>query len=660
MAKNRLSTTTSPYLLQHASNPVFWEPWDTQAVDRAITLDRPILLSIGYSACHWCHVMEKESFTDPAIAEIMNREFVCIKVDREERPDIDAIYIDAVQAMTGSAGWPLHAFLTPKQIPFFGGTYFPPQPRPGTPSWEETLLAVARAWKDRRSDIEEQTGQIETYLQTSRAFTARDDEFDPGCIAAAIEQLRQCFDTINGGFGKAPKFPQAPVLEFLLLQPEGQPLALQTLRSMASGGIFDHIGGGFARYCVDAQWTVPHFEKMLYDNALLARTYLHGWQVSRDETLLATCKATLDWMLRDLHNPHGGFYSSLDADSEGEEGTFYVWDINELRELLDDDAPAAITWFGASSEGNFNGKNILESRGPLPPEAVQARIRTKLLAARTRRIHPHRDSKQIASWNALAITAFAEAGAALDEQRYIDVAKATAHFLLNQMRDSQKNLFRSFNDDQASITAFLDDYAHTIEALLTLYETTFESPWLDTASELADQMIKLFYDHENGGFFFTSTTTQQLIARRKELEDNPLPAGNSSAAFCLLRLKEITGEEHYSSYAKTALTVGIEAVQRFPQGFGHLLQAIAFFITPTQQIVLSGQDTESFQQIINAAFHPHKVVLHLKDRPEYQARLVAAQQVSDNQTIAYLCEDFTCQEPVTDLDALQKRFSREQ
>ena len=425
---NALAHETSPYLLQHSENPVDWLPWGEAALRRAREEDRPLLVSIGYSACHWCHVMERESFEDESAAALMNENFVCVKVDREERPDVDALYMEAVQAMTGQGGWPLNIFLTPEQAPFYGGTYFPPAPGHGRPSWRQVLLAVADAWEKRRDELREDAAAMTQRLTGAASLTASDDPITAATLDQAVASLQAGFDSVNGGWGQAPKFPASSAIEFLLARGE-HPMALQSLRAMASGGIHDQVGGGFSRYSVDASWTVPHFEKMLYDNALLARAYLHGWLASGDELLRRTCEETLDWALREMRAPDGGFYSALDADSEGVEGKFYVWTVGELVSALGPDADHALGWLGATEHGNFHegppGSNVLESRGPEPDPQTRARIRARLLEVRARRVRPGTDDKRVTSWNALMVCALAEAGAALGRPDYLDAARDT-------------------------------------------------------------------------------------------------------------------------------------------------------------------------------------------------------------------------------------------
>ncbi len=603
---NALASETSPYLRQHAENPVDWLPWGEQALQRAVAENKPLLVSIGYSSCHWCHVMERESFEDERTAALMNEEFVCVKVDREERPDVDALYMEAVQNMTGRGGWPLNVFLTPEQLPFYGGTYFPPEPRHGMPAWTQVLQAIAESWAEQSEQIRAGGEQLRERLSGGAQLTPREEPITVATLDAAVERLRENFDVQEGGFGGAPKFPQASVLEFLLLRGERE-MTLATLRAMAGGGIHDQLGGGFSRYSVDRFWTVPHFEKMLYDNALLARAYLHGWQAFGERRLLDVCLDTLAWALREMRGPEGGFYSALDADSEGVEGRFYVWTTSELRELLGEDAGAAIDWFGASEQGNFEdphdpqpGLNVLQDRehdrfARELDEATRERIRSTLLAARERRVRPGLDDKRLTSWNALMICALAEAGAALRDapvdgidpglsEELLGAARTCAEFVLRDLRDERGRLLRTYNDGHAKIDAYLEDHAFLLEALLVLFETTCEERWFDQAIELADELIARFADPELGGFFSTAIDQEALIARRKDLEDTPIPAGASSAAAGLLRLSQLTGEESYERHAVSVLRLLQEIAPRHPAAFGHLLQAMHSYLSPARPI----------------------------------------------------------------------------
>jgi uncharacterized protein YyaL (SSP411 family) len=592
---NALAQETSPYLRQHAENPVDWLPWGPVAFARAQAENKPLLVSIGYSACHWCHVMERESFEDPRTAALMNESFVCVKVDREERPDVDALYMEAVQGMTGHGGWPLNVFLTPEQLPFYGGTYFPPDARHGMPAWTQVLQAIAESWEQNSEEIRAGGERLRERLSGGARLSPSGEPLQESSLDDAISTLAESFDARHGGFGTAPKFPQAPVLELLLLRDGGRAMALSTLHAMASGGIHDQLGGGFARYSVDASWTVPHFEKMLYDNALLARAYLHGWQRSKDARLREVCVDTLEWALREMRGPEGGFYSALDADSEGVEGRFYVWTVAELEEILGEDAGAASAWLGVTEQGNFQdphdpqpGLNVLSDRvhagEGTPDDETRERSRARLLAARKLRTRPGLDDKRLTSWNALMISALADAGAALAEPRYLDAAAACAEFLRRDMRDLDGRLLRTYNHGQAKIRAYLEDHAFLLEALIALFEATCEERWFHEAVALADEMIERFADPELGGFFSTASDGEPLVARRKDLEDSPIPSGSSSAAVGLLRLAQLTGSEEYERQALGALALVAEIAPRHPSAFGHMLQAQHWHFAPARPI----------------------------------------------------------------------------
>ncbi|MGH2864030.1 MAG: thioredoxin domain-containing protein [Solirubrobacteraceae bacterium] len=587
---NALAQETSPYLRQHAENPVDWLPWGPVAIERARAQDKPLLVSIGYSACHWGHVLERESVEDPRTARLMNECFVCVKVDREERPDVDAIYMEAVQGMTGHGGWPLNVFLTPEQLPFYGGTYFPPEPRQGMPAWTQLLQAIAESWEVDREQIRAGGERLRERLAGAARLSPATEPLREDALKQAVATLAASFDARHGGFGTAPKFPQAAVLELLLLG-EGRSMALSTLHAIAGGGIHDQLGGGFSRYSVDAAWTVPHFEKMLYDNALLARAYLHGWQASGDLRLREVCTRTLDWAMREMRGPEGGFYSALDADSEGVEGRFYVWTSSELRELLGADARAAIAWLGLTEQGNFQdphdpqpGLNVLTDRGIAPDEKTSARIRGTLLQARAGRVHPALDDKRLTSWNALMLCALAEAGAALGRPAYLEAAVACAEFLQREMRDGRGRLLRTYNDGRAKLDGYLEDHAFLLEALLALFEASCEERWLQEATALADELIERFADAEQGGFFATASDGEALIVRRKDLEDSPIPSGSSSAALGLLRLAQLTGVERYQHHARGAISLVSEIAPRHPGAFGHMLQAMHWQLAPARPI----------------------------------------------------------------------------
>ncbi len=587
---NALALESSPYLRQHAENPVDWLAWGSLAFARAHERDVPVLVSIGYSACHWCHVMERESFADPATAALMNEHFVCVKVDREERPDVDALYMEAVQSMTGHGGWPLNVFLTPEQLPFYGGTYFPPSTRQGMPSWHEVLQAIAELWRESPQQVRSSGERLREHLERSGALAPSPEEPHERDLERAVENLHAVYDRSGGGFGGAPKFPQASVLEFLLLRGE-RDMSGSTLSAMAAGGIHDQLGGGFHRYSVDASWTVPHFEKMLYDNALLARAYLHGWRTLGQEDLREVCVDTLEWALREMRGPEGGFFSALDADSEGVEGRFYVWTRAQLRELLGEDAQAASDWLGVGAKGNFSdphhpepGLNVLSARGPRPPRQQERRIRERLLTAREQRPRPACDTKRLTAWNALMVSALADAGAELGEPRYTEAALACAEFLLRDMHDAQGRLLRSYNDGGARIGAFLDDHALLLEALIALFEATCEERFYERARALADTLIERFADEQRGGFFMSARDGEPLIARRRDLEDSPLPSGSSSAALALLRLAQLSGEQLYERHALAALRLTHELAGRYPSAFGHTLQALHWCLAPARPL----------------------------------------------------------------------------
>jgi uncharacterized protein YyaL (SSP411 family) len=515
----------------------------------------------------------------------MNERFVCVKVDREERPDLDALYMEAVQGMTGHGGWPLNVFLTPEGLPFYGGTYFPPQERPGMPSFRQVLLAVAESWGEQGEEIRASGERIRGRLLGGALLKPTPGPIDPSLLDTALDGLRASFDATNGGFGGAPKFPQASVLEFLMARGERQ-MSLYTLRSMMGGGIHDQVGGGFHRYAVDDTWTVPHFEKMLYDNALLARAYLHGAQLAEDERLLEVAHDTLNWALREMRAPEGGFYSALDADSDGVEGRFYVWSTAELRDVLGGDAEAAICWFGATEQGNFvdphhpaPGWNVLEDRGPRPDAETRARIRARLLTAREGRSRPPLDDKRLTSWNALMISALAEAGGV-----FLDAGVDCAKFVLEELRTPDGRLLRTYNRGQARLDAYLEDHAFLLEAFIALFEATCEERWLLHSTTLAEEMIERFSDPENGGFFSTAVDGEQLIARRKELEDAPIPAGGSSAAMGLLRLAQLTGERRYEQASASVIQLLRTIAPKHPTSFGHLLQAMHWHVSPMRPI----------------------------------------------------------------------------
>ncbi|MDA0167281.1 thioredoxin domain-containing protein [Solirubrobacter ginsenosidimutans] len=644
---NRLASETSPYLLQHAENPVDWYPWGDEAFALAHSTDRPVLVSIGYAACHWCHVMEHETFEDPEVALVMNTHFVCIKVDREERPDVDAIYMDAVQAMTGQGGWPLNAFLTPDGVPFFAGTYFPPEPRHGLPSWRDLLVGIWNAWTTQRTEIDEAARMNVPRLQGAAFMEAPAEDISPALLDTAVSSLKRAFDAEHGGWGGAPKFPATSAIEFLLARGE-LAMPLQTLRRMASGGIYDQIGGGFARYSVDARWLVPHFEKMLYDNALLARAYLHAYQVSDEPLFRRVCEETLDWAMRELRQDEGGFASSLDADSEGVEGKFYVWTVDEIRAALGELADVAIQHFGVTEGGNFEGANILV-RATSDPAELRA-IKTGLLEARSSRVRPALDDKRLTSWNALMISALADAGAALGRADYLAAAVACAEFVERELRDASGRLLRTFNRGRAKLPAYLEDHAYLLEAYLTLYEATFDARWFSRAVALAEDLLEHFHDPERGGFFSVSDDHTGLIARRKDLEDAPIPSGGSAACFGLLRLARFTGDARYEDAALSLIKLLHTVAPEHPLAFGHLLRAIDFHLGPVREVALAGDDVSALAAVVREAFLPYVVLAGGSgDIPLLHGRVPV-----DGMAAAYVCERFTCQLPLLSHEELAK------
>jgi uncharacterized protein len=649
---NRLAQETSPYLLQHRDNPVDWYPWGEEALERARREDRPILLSVGYSACHWCHVMERESFEDPETAAYMNEHFVNVKVDREERPDVDALYMEAVQAISGQGGWPMTVFLDPEGVPFYGGTYFPPDEGRGMPSFRMVMEAVIQAFEDKREELREKAPQMRAHLGAVGRVAPAAEPVEAALLDAAVQGLQARADLERGGFGGAPKFPPASALELLLAR--GSTVIVErTLDAMLAGGIYDQLGGGFARYSVDAAWLVPHFEKMLYDNALLARAYLHGWQALGHERYRRACEETLDWVLREMRGPEGGFYSALDADSEGEEGRFYTWTPEEIRAVLGADGDAVIELYGVTESGNFEGRNILHLAGgaDTAEPASLAEARRALYETRVKRVWPGLDDKRLTSWNALTIAALAEAGAVLSRADYLDAARECAEFVLGTLRDDEGRLLRTYKDGRAHLNAYLEDHAFLLEALLTLYEASFEQRWFEAAQELAETTIARFGDRERGGFFSTSEDHEALIARRKEVGDHPIPSGNSSAAMGLLRLAALTGERRYEEQAEGVLRLFAAAAARHPEAFAHLLRALDFHLSPTKEVALLGDDPSELAAAVRAELRPH-LVLAGGPQGSTTPPLLRDRPLVDGKPTAYVCEHFACRQPVTDPEAL--------
>ena len=660
-APNRLAGETSPYLLQHAHNPVDWYPWGPEALERARAEDKPILLSIGYAACHWCHVMAHESFEDAETAAQMNEHFVCVKVDREERPDLDGIYMDAVQAMTGHGGWPMTVFLTPEGSPFYAGTYYPKVDRPGMPSFRRVLAAVADAWARRRDDARRQGDQVVQVLaaQAGALGADGDGQLATETLHQAFEGLRGAFDATWGGFGAAPKFPQPMTLEFLLrchLRGEEGALAMVrlTLDRMAAGGIFDQLGGGFHRYSTDGRWLVPHFEKMLYDNALLVRLYTHAWQLTGEDRYRVVATRTADYLLRELRHGDGGFFSSQDADSEGVEGRFFVWSWDELAGIAGE--PVA-RHLGATPEGNWEGTNVLWTPRPAPEglEAELAAALPRLFEAREARVHPATDDKVLAAWNGLAISALAEAGRSFGEPRFLDAALAAAGFVLEALAGDQGRLLRSWRDGRKGGPGYLDDYACMAEACLTLYETTFELRWLREARRLAGEMVELFADPGGDGFYQTGRDAEPLVVRPRELFDNAVPAGSSVAAELLQRLGRLTGDQDTERAGRDALRPVLGVLGRAPTGFGHALGAADFALARVIEVAIVGRpgadDTNALLAKVWGIYQPNRVLAAAApDDTEAigEVPLLADRPAIEGRATAYVCEHFVCQRPVTE------------
>jgi uncharacterized protein len=623
---NRLAQETSPYLLQHADNPVDWYPWGEEALARAREEDKPILLSVGYAACHWCHVMEHESFEDAATAALMNESFVCIKVDREERPDVDSVYMDAVVSLTGHGGWPMTVFLKPGGEPFFGGTYFPPEPRHGLPSFRQLLAAVAAAWKDRRAEIERDADSIVERLRQS--VEPSREPLTSGLLVDAVRGLRQQFDPVWGGFGTAPKFPPASVLEFLLRRGELD-MSTKTLDSMALGGMYDLVGGGFHRYSVDREWLVPHFEKMLYDNALLVPAYLHGWLLTGNDRHRQVAEETLEYMLRELRLPDGGFASAQDADTDGVEGLTYTWtqDAGVPSELL---------------QPVEHGRFVV--RGELDPE-----LRAHLFEEREQRPKPLRDDKAIAAWNGLALAALAEGGRRLRRADLVDAARACAEFLLGSLSTPDGRLFRTWREGRARHTGVLEDYADVANGLYELHVATGELRWLEQSRRLAGLAVELFADSERGGFFLTPADGEQLVSRKKDLDDHPTPSGNSMLAYVLLRLARLWGDSELERQAVGVLRLVARMLPQAPSAFGHALCALDLHLSPSREIAVIGSPDTDVARAALAPFEPNTVVAF---GPSDEVPLLRGKSTVDGRPAVYVCENFACQRPVTEVAAL--------
>lgn len=684
---NRLSQESSPYLLQHQNNPVDWYPWGAEALARAKAEDKPIFLSIGYAACHWCHVMEHESFEDPATAKVMNDLFVSIKVDREERPDLDSIYMNAVVALTGQGGWPMSVWLTPDGQPFYGGTYFPPTPRHSLPAFTQVLLGVHDAWKNRREQVLEGAQNITEHLRSSLAAEALSTELPTRAdLAEAVKALWRSFDWKNYGWGSAPKFPQAMTIEFLLryhvLAGESTPLemATKTLRAMARGGMYDQLGGGFHRYSVDAVWLVPHFEKMLYDNSQLARVYLHAWQVTREAEFRRVAEEILDYVQSEMADAAGGFYSTTDADSEGEEGKFFVWSEAELDAALGTEAEFFKQFYGVTPRGNFEGHNILFVAQEPTPEALERLrpLKQKLMAVRAQRVPPGLDDKVLASWNGLMLAAFAEAARVFGRADYAQTARRNAEFLLTTLRGENGRLVRSWRKlpspsgrppeggkraggegELPKLNGYLEDYTHMAEGLLALYEATFDEQYFTAARQLMDTAIEHFADGA-GGFFDTSDDHEQLVLRPKDTQDNATPSGNAMAVTTLFKLAALTGEHSYREQAERALSTVAPMLARYPTGFGQWLSAATFALAQPKEVALVGNpgqaDMRALLETVFDEYRPFKVVA-LKQPGEASAvPLLEGRAQLNGKATAAVCFNFACMLPVTQAEALRAQL----
>ncbi len=674
---NHLLHETSPYLLQHVDNPVDWHPWGAEAMRLAEEQDKPILLSIGYAACHWCHVMAHESFEDEATAAQMNADFINVKVDREERPDVDSIYMQAVQAMIGRGGWPMTVFLTPDGKPFYAGTYFPNEPRHGMPSFRQILTGVSQAWKTDRENVVGSAGEVADQLRALSGVGFEAQDLDATILQSAVRGLQGRFDPSWGGFGDAPKFPQPMTLELLLREhvrtqdSDALEMAEVTLQQMARGGMYDQLGGGFARYSVDHRWLVPHFEKMLYDNALLARVYLHAWQITGNELYRRVAEETLDYALLEMRDPSGGFYSSQDADSEGVEGKFYVWSAGEIRDALGEDADIFMRVYGVSEEGNWEGHNILNLH--LDPKALaeelgidagqlQGRLaaaRSTLYELRARRVRPGLDDKVLTSWNGLMLAALAEAGQSFDRPDYMEAARSNAEFLHRTMRRESGRLFRTWKaGSEPKYNAYLEDYAFLADGLLTLYQATFEPRWFDWARELAAVILTHFRDADNQGFFDTSDDHEELIHRPKDLQDNAVPSGGSTAAHVLLELSLLTGNGEYWNAAERSIATMGKLMTQYPSGFAQWLNATSFILAKPREVALIGSQEElgPLLAVLRSGYRPFQVLAASSEEAEVSVPLLENRSRIDGKGTAYVCRQFVCQAPVTSPDALARQL----
>ena len=675
---NRLINESSPYLLQHAHNPVNWYPWGEEALEKAKKENKPILVSIGYAACHWCHVMERESFEDESTAAIMNEHFINIKIDREERPDLDHIYMDAVQAMTGSGGWPLNVFLTPEARPFYGGTYFPPKRAFNRPSWQETLYGVVQAFRERRHEIDAQAENLTEHLLQSNSFglkkVAEHEIFTAAKINEAFQNLMKNADRQWGGFGKAPKFPQTFSIQFLLRyhhttgNEEALQQALLCLDKMIDGGIYDQAGGGFARYSTDSEWLVPHFEKMLYDNALLISVLSEAYLLTRKHRYKEVIEETIDFVRREMMHPEHGFYAALDADSEGVEGKFYLWSRSEVEELLGNEASIFCEYYDITNEGNWEHRNILWVQKPIQEvaaahgiesEALQKIIITgkkKLLLAREQRIRPLLDDKIILGWNALMNTACSKAYAATGNEKYLRLAIANMKFLLEKFATEGQALHHTWKSGQAKFPAFLDDYAFLIEALLTLQEMTGNKQWLDTATALTSYVMDHFTEAETGFFYYTSIGQQDVIVRKKEVYDGAVPSGNSVMAKNLWQLSILKDNPGWKQRSADLVASLGMAIVRYPSSFGNWAGLLLEMITGTSEIAIVGKRAGEQLKKILQVYIPQRVIMSSEDAVEEYPLL--AGKNNDGETAIYLCRNYTCQRPVFSVNELISLIDR--
>ena len=671
---NRLSKETSPYLLQHAENPVDWYPWGDEALTWARNEDRPILLSIGYSACHWCHVMAHESFEDEDVAALMNDNFVNIKVDREERPDLDAVYMDAVQSIIGSGGWPLTVFLTPEGKPFYGGTYFPPEDRHGMPSFARVLRAVADFYRDHRGEVERAATQITAALGAKADVHKERGALAEVTLDRALSALMRGFDAANGGFGTAPKFPQPLTLEFMLRyycrtgSEQALSMVTTTLEKMAKGGIYDQIGGGFHRYATDARWLVPHFEKMLYDNALLSQVYLHAYIVTGRPLFRRIAEETIDYVLREMLSPEGGFYSTQDADSEGIEGKYYLWTADEVRNLLGEETAQIVNdYYGATVEGNFEGRNILHVPGDIPPEEsdIIKAAKSSLLEARVRRVPPARDDKILTSWNALMVTSLAEAACVLGRDDYLAAAVANGSFLLREVT-SAGYLRHVYMGGEARVEGYLDDYALAIQGLLGLHQAAFDGRWLREAIRLAEVMVEEFWDEPSGWFHDTGRRHEALFVRPRSIHDGATPTGSSAAALALIAVSRLTGKRTFEEMSARSLKVVQEEMSRYPLAFGNWLCALDFHLSPPREVAILGSRRESATaELLHVLFNtwlPNKVVAArdpADTTPADDLILLQGRAMVDGRPTVYVCENYACRSPVSDPDSLRRLLREE-